>query len=51
MLTKRRLSFELVSRHKVAISNIRNPVSRNANRDHEKLQDHSRNKREKTDTA
>ena len=47
MLAKRRLSFELVPRHNVAISNIKNPASRSANRGKEKLQDHLRNKRAK----
>ena len=51
MLTKQRLSFELMSRHNVTISNMRNPASRNANRGQEKLQDYLRNKRAKNDTA
>ena len=51
MLTKQRLPFELMSRHNVAISNIRNPASRNENRGQEKLQDHLRNKRAKNDTV
>ena len=48
MLTKQRLSFELMSRHNVAISNIRNSASRTANRGQEKLQDHLRNEQKTT---
>ena len=51
MVAKRQLSFELVSRYNVAISNIRNPPRRNANRAQEKLLDHLRNRREKIDKA